>query len=68
MRRALHPLSGAAANVGFVGVVAAIADIRAAGGIDCVDALVRVRKALAEGLAGLGTGDPARADDSDRAA
>ena len=68
MRRALHTLTGAAANVGFVGVVAAISDVRAAGGIDCVDALVRVRKALAEGLAGLGPGGTTVEGDADRAA
>ncbi len=54
MRRALHTLAGAAANVGFAGVVSAVGDVRGAGGIDCVEALGLIGAALREGWAGLG--------------
>jgi len=62
MRRALHTLAGAAANVGFSGLVAAIGAIRAEGGIDCADAMVRIERALREARAGLGDADGEAAD------
>jgi len=48
-RKALHTLKGAAANVGLVGVVAAVDEIRAAGGIDAAEAGGRLAAAVLAG-------------------
>ncbi|MBV5263301.1 hybrid sensor histidine kinase/response regulator [Pinisolibacter aquiterrae] len=45
-RRALHTLKGAAANVGLVGVVAAVDAVRAEGGLTAPEAVGRIGAAL----------------------
>jgi signal transduction histidine kinase/CheY-like chemotaxis protein len=57
MRKALHTLKGAAANVGLVGVVAAVDAVRAEGGIDCADAVGRLAAALLVGWRALAVDD-----------
>lgn len=66
MRKALHTLKGAAANVGFAGLVATIEAVRAAGGIDCADAMARIEAALLGGWAALADdGVPAAVSSAD---
>ena len=66
VRRALHTLKGAAANVGLSGVVAAVDEVRAAGGIDCPDATGRLAAALLVGWRAL-VEDGAAANDAQAA-
>ena len=68
IRRSLHTLSGASASVGFAGVVMAIDDARSSGGVDSPGAIALIRKALTDGLAGLGEIAPTSADEAGRAA
>ena len=72
VRKGLHTLKGAAANVGLSGVVAAVDEVRAAGGIDCPDASGRLAAALLVGWRALVEDDAAasaaEADQSSRRA
>ncbi|MCE1236789.1 MAG: ATP-binding protein [Hyphomicrobiales bacterium] len=68
VRTALHTLKGAAANVGLVGVVAAVDEVRAAGGLDCPDAAGRLAAAVLRGWRALAQAEPADAAQSARRA
>ncbi|MER2604911.1 MAG: ATP-binding protein [Siculibacillus sp.] len=61
LRKALHTLKGAASNVGFVGVVAAVDEVRAAAVDDRAEAVARLGGVLLEAWREIAAAGPASA-------